>query len=90
MNGTSGKARLRQNNGRTEVFLQLASGESVILKTFANQEVSAPEYGYWTPVVQNDVKKTSPVTYSFTDKWGFRFVEALSLIHISSGLHHCS
>lgn len=76
MNGTSGKARLRQNNGRTEVFLQLASGESVILKTFANQEVSAPEYGYWTPVVQNDVKKTSPVTYSFTDKWGFRFVEA--------------
>ena len=76
MNGTSGKARLRQNNGRTEVFLQLASGESVILKTFADQEVSAPEYGYWTPVVQNDVKKTSPVTYSFTDKWGFRFVEA--------------
>ena len=76
MNGTSGKARLRQNNDRTEVFLQLASGESVILKTFANQEVSAPEYGYWTPVVQNDVKKTSPVTYSFTDKWGFRFVEA--------------
>lgn len=66
MNGTSGKARLRQNNDRTEVFLQLASGESVILKTFANQEVSAPEYGYWTPVVQNDVKKTSPVTYSFT------------------------
>lgn len=64
MNGTSGKARLRQNNGRTEVFLQLASGESVILKTFADQEVSAPEYGYWTPVVQNDVKKTSPVTYS--------------------------
>ena len=76
MNGTSGKARLRQNNDRTEVFLQLASGESVILKTFANQEVSAPEYGYWTPVVQNDVKKTSPVTYSFTGKWGFRFVEA--------------
>ena len=72
MNGTSGKARLRQNNGRTEVFLQLASGESVILKTFADQEVSAPEYGYWTPVVQDDVKKTSP----FTDKWGFRFVEA--------------
>ena len=76
MNGTSGKARLRQNNGRTEVFLQLASGESVILKTFADQEVFAPEYGYWTPVVQNDVKKTSPVTYSFTGKWGFRFVEA--------------
>ena len=76
MNGTSGKARLRQNNGRTEVFLQLASGESVILKTFADQEVSAPEYGYWTPVMQNDVNKMSPVTYSFTGKWGFRFVEA--------------
>ena len=80
MNGTSGKARLRQNNDRTEVFLQLASGESVILKTFANQEVAAPEYGYWTPVVQNDVKKTSPVTYSFTGKWGFRFVEAIPAV----------
>lgn len=33
MNGVSGKARLRQKDGKTEVYLQLASGESAILKT---------------------------------------------------------
>lgn len=66
MNGTSGKARLRQNNGRTEVFLQLASGESVILKTFDSQEVVGPEYGYW-----------SEMKNLLSDRqWGFRFVEA--------------
>ena len=66
MNGTSGKARLRQNNGRTEVFLQLASGESVILKTFDSQEVDVPEYGYW-----------SEMKNLLSDRqWGFRFVEA--------------
>lgn len=66
MNGTSGKARLRQNNGRTEVFLQLVSGESVILKTFDSQEVDVPEYGYW-----------SEMKNLLSDRqWGFRFVEA--------------
>ena len=66
MNGTSGKARLRQNNGKTEVFLQLASGESVILKTFDGQEVDVPEYGYW-----------SEMKNLLSDRqWGFRFVEA--------------
>lgn len=48
MDGTSGKARLRQRDGRTEVFLQLASGESAILKTFAETDVQAPEFSYWT------------------------------------------
>lgn len=66
MNGTSGKARLRQNNGKTEVFLQLASGESVILKTFDGQEVDVPEYGYW-----------SEMKNLLSDRqWGFCFVEA--------------
>lgn len=69
MNGTSGKARLRQNNGKTEVFLQLASGESVILKTFDKKDVDVPEYGYWTPMLE--------VKNPLSDKqWGFRFVES--------------
>lgn len=90
INGTSGKARLRQNNGKTEVFLQLASGESVILKTFDSQEVVVPEYGYWTPVVGEngafdklimpDTKHSvimNEVKNLFLDgQWGFRFVEA--------------
>ena len=39
MNGVSGKARLRQKDGKTEVYLQLASGESAILKTFTEVDV---------------------------------------------------
>jgi len=70
MNGTSGKARLRRNNGKTEIFLQLASGESVILKTFDDVEVPASEYGYWTPA--------EAITLS--GKWGFRFVEAIPAV----------
>ena len=61
MNGTSGKARLRQNNGRTEVFLQLASGESIILKTFTDHDVAVPEYGYWTAMPQDEAAKILPV-----------------------------
>ena len=41
MNGVSGKARLRQKDGKTEVYLQLASGESAILKTFTEVDVQA-------------------------------------------------
>ena len=43
MNGVSGKARLRQKDGKTEVYLQLVSGESAILKTFTEVDVQAPE-----------------------------------------------
>ena len=71
MNGTSGKARLRQNNDKTEVFLQLASGESVILKTFDNQDVVAPEYGYWKPATEE-----SPLSVTIEGQWAFRFVES--------------
>lgn len=70
LNGASGKARLRLNNGKTEVFLQLASGESVILKTFSDKEVTAPEYGYWTPAEAQ----------TLAGNWGFRFVESLPAV----------
>ena len=50
MNGVSGKARLRQKDGKTEVYLQLASGESAILKTFTEVDVQAPEWKYQTAV----------------------------------------
>ncbi len=49
MDGTSGKARLRRRNGKTEVLLQLPSGGSVILKTFAEADVQATEWNYVRP-----------------------------------------
>lgn len=50
MDGTSGKARIRQRNGKTEVLLQLASGQSVLLKTFTEANVQAGEWKYYTPL----------------------------------------
>lgn len=67
MDGTSGKARLRRKDGRTEIFLQLASGESVIVKTFARADVQAPEFTYWTPAAEGT---------RTLDKWSFRFVQS--------------
>lgn len=55
MNGESGKARLRQNNGRTEVYLQLASGESVILKTFASADVKVADWHYLKPAEKESI-----------------------------------
>jgi hypothetical protein len=49
MSGESGKALLRRHNGHTEVYLQLASGASVILKTFASADVDAAAWKYLKP-----------------------------------------
>lgn len=47
MTGKIGKALLRNNNGKTQVYLQLASGESVILQTYRkaiNSKVAKWDY----------------------------------------------
>ena len=66
MNGESGKACIRRKDGQTQVYLQLASGESVILKTFTNTDVDVPAWKYWRP----------KVSWTIPGKWGFRFVES--------------
>ncbi len=66
MTGRMGRARLRQENGATEAYLQLASGESCILQTFA--DVTADELvtsdgnplGDWTYLSASTV--ASPIT----------------------------
>jgi len=81
MDGTSGKACLRQKKGKTEVFIRLYSGESVILKTFTTKDVSVPDYNYWIPA-ESQIKagkdaKTAPVTsIGLLSKWRFHFVDA--------------
>ena len=66
MNGESGKASVRHRDGQTQVYLQLASGESVILKTFTNADVDVPAWKYWQP----------EASWTIPGKWGFRFVES--------------
>jgi len=65
MNGEKGKARLRNNDGRIEVYLQLKPGESVIIKTFYN-EVESPEWSYFAPTGEM-VALNSDWTLSFPE-----------------------
>jgi hypothetical protein len=46
MTGETGKAAVRQNNGKMQVWLQLKSGESIILKTFTNDDVQVQSWKY--------------------------------------------
>ena len=71
VNGESGKAAVRQADGRTEVYLQLASGESLLLKTFAGSDIQASAWNYWHPASEG---KKVP------DRWGFRFVESTPVV----------
>jgi hypothetical protein len=88
LTGEKGKARLRVVNGRTQVYLQLKPGQSLILRTFDNQEVAEAEY----PVFESskiDFKAVSQVTLQKTANavkekaqtvylkgdWTFRFTQ---------------
>lgn len=78
MDGTSGKARIRRKDGKTEVFLQLASGESVLLKTFAEVDVQAPAWRYYTPCATPE----SDLAWNKVPdrRWGFRWVESIPAV----------
>lgn len=64
MDGTSGKALLRQKNGKTEVLLQLASGQSALLKTFTEADVQADAWKYATPLCKEFAQKHAKGPYS--------------------------
>lgn len=49
LNGTSGLARSRKQGGKTQVFLQLRSGESIIIKTFNKKLSDVPPWNYYEP-----------------------------------------
>jgi hypothetical protein len=67
MNGGVGKAKTRFANGKIQVRLQLASGESLILKTFATVDVKAKAWAYYTP--QN-------ISISIDNGWTLSFPES--------------
>ncbi|WP_319504164.1 glycosyl hydrolase [Bacteroides graminisolvens] len=46
MTGEQGKAALRNVNGQTEVYMQLSSGSSIILKTFSAYDVDVKAWDY--------------------------------------------
>ena len=46
LTGASGKAKLRIENGKTQVYLQLKSGVSLILKTYTKSDIKAITWEY--------------------------------------------
>ena len=67
LTGECGKARLRRADGLTEVYMQLASGESVILKTFLNEDIDADGWAY---------RGVPADTIELGGEWDFTFIEA--------------
>lgn len=66
MSGAKGKAKLRNNEAKTEVYLQLKPGESILIKTF-NKEVESAEWNYVTPTKERVELKND---------WTLRFPES--------------
>jgi hypothetical protein len=50
---------------RTEVYLQLAAGESIILRVFANKKAEGPAWSYWP---------TNGHPIEITDQWNVKFI----------------
>ncbi|MDU1905907.1 MAG: glycosyl hydrolase [Dysgonomonas sp.] len=66
MTGKKGLASIRENNGKTQVYLQLKAGESVILKTFTNKNVDTEKWVYYQPT-GNPTELKDGWELSFTD-----------------------
>ncbi|MDF9829957.1 glycosyl hydrolase [Parabacteroides sp. PF5-6] len=64
MTGETGKASLRKKEGQTEVYLQLKPGQSVILKTFTDKQVSVSNWNY---------RKETGTALALPDDWTMHF-----------------
>ena len=71
MNGEKGKAKLRTENGKTQIYLQLQSGESVILQTFNHVLDHIAEWKYI---------EEQPVSLSLDHGWKLSFVESIPAV----------
>jgi hypothetical protein len=78
MTGKKGKAKLRNNNEITEVYMQLQPGESIILKTFTGKNVPAEEWTYYLPTGKSKELKTG---------WKMRFIESEPTVNEKFQLH---
>jgi len=67
LTGESGKAKLRVENGKTQVYLQLKSGESLILKTFTQTEIKTPAWKYL---------KASKQSIDLKSNWNLHFEQS--------------
>jgi hypothetical protein len=64
MTGATGKALTKIVDGKTQVYLQLKSGESIILKTFTNEDIQLADWKYLKEKMQT-IELNRPWTLSF-------------------------
>ncbi|MDR2473149.1 MAG: glycosyl hydrolase family 2 [Tannerella sp.] len=69
MTGEKGKARI---NGNNEVYLQLKPGQSIILKTFVNQDINTKEWNYY--------QSTGAIT-ELKNGWKLHFIESYPAVN---------
>lgn len=63
----SGKAALRKNNGKTEVYMELEPGQSIILKTFSDKDIDVNKWNYYE---KNNQK------IELKDNWEIAFIQS--------------
>ena len=69
MTGATGVAATRQSAAnQMEVHLQLAAGESVILRAFSDKKVAGPAWTYWQPQTPDAKPRT------LTAPWNVKFI----------------
>lgn len=67
LTGESGKAKIRIENGKTQIYLQVKSGASLILKTFILADVNAQAWEYLQEPKQS---------IDLSSNWNLHFVES--------------
>lgn len=70
LTGESGKANIRSVDGQTQVYLQLKAGQSLILRTFNDQDVAVAEY----PILGKSQAQI------LKGAWNFQFTQGLPTI----------
>lgn len=71
MDGTSGMAKIRKEGNKTQVYLQLESGQSIIVKTFDKKITDIADWSYYTP--QN-------LAIMLNGGWTMKFLESVPAI----------
>ncbi len=66
MTGNSGMAAVRRHDGQTQAYLQMQPGASVILRLFADKNVSGPAWHYW---------QTNGAPTKVTGDWNVQFIQ---------------
>lgn len=79
MTGEKGKARLRNINGQTQVYLQLKAGQSILLRTFDKEVITDAEY----PILESKpttTAKNQAKEILLKGAWSFQFTQGVPAI----------